>query len=266
MLDPQEWFLNIDYGSKLAGPGNTSLAEARNRVEQMLKEVLPGVTDIKIEVAGSPQKPQISLQFLLHGTWVKLRDMSLGYQTLVVWLTDLARKLYVRYPDSQNPLAEPAIVLIDEIDLHLHPRWQRELLATLSKIFPNTQFIATAHSPLVVQAAGDEGANVVLLRREGDQTVVVKNLPDIQHWRLEQILSSELFDATPSLSPQTEADLRRRNELLLKKPLSAKDKAELERLNAEMTAAPIGTTAPERRAEDLLARLARNLNQADLLQ
>lgn len=266
LLDPQEWFLNIDYGSKLAGPKNTSLAEARDRVERMLIDVLPGVTKLQIANAGTPQKPQISLQFLLYDTWVKLRDMSLGYQTLVVWLTDLASKLYVRYPESENPLAEPAIVLIDEIDLHLHPRWQRELLASLSKIFPNTQFIATAHSPLVVQAAGDAGANVVLLRREGDQTVVVKDLPDVHRWRLEQILSSELFDDTSPLSPQTDADLTRRNELLLKKRLTAKEKAELERLSADLTTQPVGTTAPERRAEDLLAKLARNMGQADVLK
>ncbi|MDQ2770182.1 MAG: AAA family ATPase, partial [Bacteroidota bacterium] len=234
--------------------------KARTLVEEMLKTVLPGVTELRIASTGTPQKPQISLQFLLFGTWVRLRDMSLGYQTLVVWLTDFASKLFIRYPDSPNPLKEPAIVLIDEIDLHLHPEWQRKLIGFLSGIFKNTQFIATAHSPLVVQAAGDEGANVVLLRREGDQTVVVPDLPDVRRWRIEQILSSELFEDTSPLSPQTEADLKLRNELLLKKRPTAKDKAELERLNALFGDQPVGTTRPERRAEDLLARLSRNLN------
>ena len=226
----------------------------------MLKTVLPGVKELRIASTGTPQKPQISLQFLLFDTWVRLRDMSLGYQTLVVWLTDFASKLFIRYPDSPNPLEEPAIVLIDEIDLHLHPEWQRKLIGFLSGIFKNTQFIATAHSPLVVQAAGDANANIVLLRREGDQTVVVKDLPDVQRWRIEQILSSELFEDTSPLSPQTEADLKLRNELLLKKRPSVKDKAELERLNALFDDQPVGITRPERRAEDLLARLSRNLN------
>ncbi|AMR29090.1 hypothetical protein A0257_19650 [Hymenobacter psoromatis] len=212
---------------------------------------------------GSPRQ---GVRFKTPYGWVRLRDMSLGYQTLVVWLTDFADKLFVRYPDSKNPLEEPAIVLIDEIDLHLHPSWQRKLLKSLSEIFINTQFIATAHSPLVVQAAGDAGANVVLLRREGDQTVVVPDLPDVHRWRIEQILSSELFDDTSPLSPQTEADLKRRNELLLKKRLTAKDKAELAQLDAALTTQPIGTNAPERRAEDLLAQLARNLGKADVLQ
>jgi hypothetical protein len=198
--------------------------------------------------------------------WVRLRDMSLGYQTLVVWLTDLADKLFVRYPNSKNPLEEPAIVLIDEIDLHLHPSWQRKLLKSLSEIFKNTQFIATAHSPLVVQAAGDVDANVVLLRREGDQTVVVTDLPDVRRWRVEQILNSELFDDTPPVSPQTEADLARRNELLLKKRLTKAEKAELEQLEQVVAAQPVGNTGPERQAEDLLARLARNLGPEGLLK
>ena len=76
----------------------------------MLIMVLPGVTELRIASTGTPQKPQISLQFLLFNTWVRLRDMSLGYQTLVVWLTDFASKLFIRYPDSPNPLEEPAIV------------------------------------------------------------------------------------------------------------------------------------------------------------
>ncbi|WP_305010569.1 AAA family ATPase [Hymenobacter mellowenesis] len=234
----------------------------------MLKTVLPGVTELRIASTGTPQKPQISLQFLLFNTWVRLRDMSLGYQTLVVWLTDFASKLFIRYPDSPNPLEEPAIVLIDEIDLHLHPSWQRKLIGFLSGIFKNTQFIATAHSPLVVQAAGDEEANIVLLKREDDQTKVYqgRDLPDVRHWRLEQILSSELFDNTPPLSPETETDLTRRNELLLKNKLTAKEKAELDHLTDALTAPPIGTTAPERRAEDLLAQLARNLGKADILE
>ncbi len=261
LLDPQEWFLNVDYGSKLAGEQGKQLSEARDRVEKMLIQVLPGVTKLQIIAAGTPQKPQISLQFLLHDTWVKLRDLSLGYQTLVVWLTDLASKLYVRYPESENPLAEPAIVLIDEIDLHLHPRWQRELLASLSKIFPNTQFIATAHSPLVVQAAGDEGANVVLLRREGDQTVVVTDVEDVRGWRVDQILTSSFFNLETGRSVKTEEKLARQAKLLNKTRLTAKERQELETLTLELEGQPMGSTGVKAKQEEaeLLRQIAERL-------
>jgi predicted ATP-binding protein involved in virulence len=262
LLNPEEWFLNIDYSSKLAGAANTQLADARNQVEKMLIDVLPGVTEIKIAAAGTPQKPQISLQFLLHGTWVRLRDMSLGYQTLVVWLTDLASKLYIRYPDSPNPLAEPAIVLIDEIDLHLHPKWQRELLSMLGNIFPETQFIATAHSPLVVLAAGDEQANVVLLRREGDETKVYENPVDVRGWRVDQILTSVFFNLETARSIETEKKMTRQANLLNKEKLSAKERRELDALTLELEGQPMGSVGGEAEEAEILRELLARLNQA----
>ncbi len=103
--------------------------------------------------------------------WVSLRDLSLGYQTLIAWMVDLAHRLFERYPDCDNPLEQPAIVLVDEIDLHLHPKWQRTVISRLTRIFKQTQFIVTAHSPLIVQSAPKD-ANIVLLKREGDQVVI----------------------------------------------------------------------------------------------
>ena len=263
LLNPEEWFLNIDYGSKLAGENAGQLDKARNLVEKMLKDVLLGVTELRIASTGTPQKPQINLEFLLFDTWVRLRDMSLGYQTLVVWLTDFANQLFIRYPDSDNPLEEPAIVLIDEIDLHLHPSWQRKLIGFLSDIFKNTQFIATAHSPLVVQAAGDAGANVVLLKREGDQTVVQQNLEDVRGWRLDQILTSELFGLDTARSLETERKLQRRAELLSKPKQTAAEKKELAKLTQDLDAEPLGETPSEREVNAVLQELRQRLLKKD---
>jgi len=268
LLNPEEWFLFADY--RMAKDQDPLTTQNFNLIKAALLKVMEEgeVTDLEVIAPSLPGRgsPRQGVRFKTPYGWVRLRDMSLGYQTLVVWLTDLADKLFVRYPDSKNPLAEPAIVLIDEIDLHLHPSWQRKLLKSLSEIFINTQFIATAHSPLVVQAAGDVEANVVVLRREGDQTVVVQDLPDVRRWRVEQILNSELFDDTSPLSPQTESDLTRRNELLLKKRLTKAEKAELAELEEAVATQPTGTSRPERQAEDLLARLARNLGPKGILQ
>jgi energy-coupling factor transporter ATP-binding protein EcfA2 len=267
LLNPEEWFLFADY--RMAKDKDPLTTQNFHLIKAALLKIMEEgeVTDLDVApVQSNGGSPRQGVRFKTPYGWVRLRDMSLGYQTLVVWLTDLADKLFVRYPDSKNPLEEPAIVLIDEIDLHLHPSWQRKLLKSLSEIFKNTQFIATAHSPLVVQAAGDMDANVVLLRREGDQTVVVPDLPDVRRWRVEQILNSELFDDTPPLSPQTEADLARRNELMLKKRLTKAEKAALAQLEQVVAAQPVGSTGPERQAEDLLARLARNLGPEGLLK
>ena len=229
----------------------------------MLLTVLPEIEAIRITSNGTPQKIQLALEFLSPYGWVRLRDMSLGYQTLVVWLTDFASKLFMRYPDSPNPLEEPAIVLIDEIDLHLHPSWQRKLLGFLSGIFKNTQFIATAHSPLVVQAAGDQGANVVLLRREGDQTIVHQNPEDVRGWRLDQILTSELFGLETARSLQTEAKLERRAELLTKTKRTASETKELKKLTEELNAEPLGETPSERDVNAVLQELRQRLQPKD---
>ena len=256
LLNPEEWFLQMEYSSlkqdKQAG-------KALEQVRQVLLQVLPDVTDIRI----ASKKHQQYLELETPYGWVRLRDMSLGYQTLVVWLTDFASKLFIRYPDSPNPLEEPAIVLIDEIDLHLHPSWQRKLLGFLSGIFKNTQFIATAHSPLVVQAAGDQGANVVLLRREGDQTIVHQNPEDVRGWRLDQILTSELFGLETARSLQTEAKLERRAELLTKTKRTASETKELKKLTEELNAEPLGETPSERDVNAVLQELRQRLQPKD---
>lgn len=263
LLNPEEWFMQMEY-SFLRKGGAKNAAMSIETVRQALLDILLDVDDIAIRNTETNQ-PQLEL--LSPYGWVRLRDMSLGYQTLVVWLTDFASKLFIRYPDSPNPLEMPAIVLIDEIDLHLHPSWQRKLIGFLSGIFKNTQFIATAHSPLVVQAAGDAKANVVLLKREGDQTIVYQgaDLPDVHRWRVDQILSSELFDETPARSPETEQQVERRDALLAKRRLSAKEKVELAQLNEALGTQPVGSGAGERQAADVLRELARKLGKQELL-
>lgn len=59
-------------------------------------------------------------------------------------------------PDSQNPLEEDAVILIDELDLHLHPKWQKEIVDDLKRTFPNCQFIVSTHSPFVIQSLNAE--------------------------------------------------------------------------------------------------------------
>jgi predicted ATP-binding protein involved in virulence len=63
---------------------------------------------------------------------------------------DIARRLAIMNPDSNNPLSGDGIILIDEVDMHLHPQWQRSLIERLTSTFPNCQFILSTHSPLVI--------------------------------------------------------------------------------------------------------------------
>ncbi len=84
-----------------------------------------------------------------------IMQLSDGYKTLLSLIIDLSSRMALANPQMKNPLDAPAIVLIDEIDLHLHPEWQRRVVGDLLSAFPNTQFILTTHSPYIVESVNN---------------------------------------------------------------------------------------------------------------
>ncbi|MDQ2687963.1 MAG: AAA family ATPase [Armatimonadota bacterium] len=254
LINAEEWLLQADYAaSRAKNDSDTGAAKRRDQVKDVLIGLLPDVTDIHIcdsgETIGAPP-----VEFQTPYGWVTLGSLSLGYRTLITWMVDLASRLFDRYPNSPNPLAEPAVVLVDEIDLHLHPKWQRELMGFLTERFPNTQFIATAHSPLVVQAAQD--ANIVLLRREGDHVVIDNDVERIQNWRVDQILTSELFGLDSARPPQLDGSMAEREKILAKPRLTKADERRLKALEAQIGRLPTGETPEDIQAMDIIRRAA----------
>jgi len=81
---------------------------------------------------------------------VKLSQLSSGEKMILFLVTDIARRLLLLNDESIDALEKTGIVLIDEIEMHLHPKWQREIVPALKSVFPNIQFIATTHSPQVL--------------------------------------------------------------------------------------------------------------------
>ena len=201
LYDAEEILLNLDYRAvKTSDKRNQKRLQ---QVKQILATILPGIQEKNInilgpKVLGHPDEPS-GVRFKTPYGWVPLSGLSLGYQTTLAWTVDLAYRLYKHYPNSSNPLAEPAIVLVDEIDLHLHPRWQRQIVDDLGSHFRKTQFIATTHSHLIVQAAAS--ANLAVLQQRAGQ-VVIKNQPRfVEAWRPDQILTSALFGVSSARSP-----------------------------------------------------------------
>jgi hypothetical protein len=114
----------------------------------------------------------------LNGEEFDVQQLSDGYQTMIGLTLDLCSRFATANPQLSNPLEAEAIVLIDEVDLHLHPRWQMRVVQDLLRTFSNTQFILTTHSPVVL-----EGVNTMLKRATLAPTA--GQLPDA----LEQIVS-----------------------------------------------------------------------------
>jgi predicted ATP-binding protein involved in virulence len=254
LVDVEEWFLQADYARR-----TVSAAESRfHKVKETLLQLLKEVDDLRI-VGLDQAPPQPAVEVHTPYGWVRPHQLSLGHRTLLAWVIDLAHQLFARYPTSENPLAEPVVVLVDEIDLHLHPRWQRSLMAYLGDHFPGAQFIVTAHSPLVVQAVPDANL-VVVAREEGADHVTIHNDPEaVRGWRVDQILTSDLFGLESARPPAQTQALERRRQLLRNDHRSEAEEAELERLERQIEQMPQGENAEDIEAWELVHRFAEQL-------
>ena len=238
LIDAESWITNLDHNYLRGDP------TAKNRLEMaknLLIAVLPDVIDVRISSPRNSRESPI-LEFETSFGWMSLDRLSLGYRSMISWMVDFMAHMVDAYPDSEDPLAEPAICLIDEIDLHLHPKWQREIVDYLSERFPRTQFIVTAHSPLVVQSATQ--ANIVLLRQpEGkDWVEIINDPPDVRNWRLDQILTSDLFGLPSARPKELDEPLAERDQILKKKAITKKDRDRLVELDAIIEKTPGGET------------------------
>ncbi|MGZ8250223.1 AAA family ATPase, partial [Methylomagnum sp.] len=157
---------------------------------QIEKEVLSEGADIKSIVSNYtqdshllsvrnaiqsflPEFKSLSIRLLPSEMWVekygveiRFDQLSDGEKCLIALIGDLARRLAIANPNRENPLEGEGIVLIDEIDLHIHPAWQRTILANLTRTFPNCQFVVSTHSPQVLGEA--EPRQIRLLTQDED--------------------------------------------------------------------------------------------------
>jgi hypothetical protein len=178
---------------------------------------------------------------------VKLQDLSDGYRSMLALGIDLLRWLIEAFPESKNPMNEPGVVLIDELDTHLHPQWQRYIGYWLREKFPKLQFIIATHSPFLAQVAdvdehglishnenmGQISGNIILEERDDGVGVHAYSEP-VADLRIDQLLLSPLFDVLIT-SPKTEARIKEHEALYVKKvnqqSLSKEEEARYEQLD-----------------------------------
>lgn len=174
LINAEEWLLRMDY---LASRQPEASKDEFQHTRELLTRILPDVDDLRVAGLSTDGRrtPKPFVEAHTPYGWVPMRELGLGYQTLIAWMTDLIYRLYETGRGSDDPLSQPAVVLVDEIDLHLHPLLQRDLLPYLSEHLPNVQFIVTTHSPLVAVQSADD-ANIIHLRREGDHVVIDQTL------------------------------------------------------------------------------------------
>ena len=259
LVNAEEWLLGMDYAASRESEVKSFAAHRKKQIIEILTQILPGVADVRFT---TPTKEALVPQVEFNTTfgWKGIHQLSLGYKTMVAWIVDVAARMFERYPDSETPLAEPLVILVDEIDLHLHPKWQRKIFDFLSEKFPKAQFIVTAHSPLVVQSAPKD-ANIIVLRQTEDENgnayVKIDNdVESVRNWRLDQIMTSDLFGIESARNPEIEKNLERRTLLLQKDTLNTGEQEELEKLNQMADALPTADTPADIEAMEIIRKAA----------
>lgn len=239
---------------------NVALTEALEWLRQLRFEALEGKNaDFLSQLQTFINQPD----FLPHGTQLEevssagvffrdanaqrigIDDLSDGFRSVLSLTFELLRQLRSRYPHAtlfaadgtgRLHVAVPGVVLIDEIDAHLHPIWQKRIGYWLTKHFPQAQFFVTTHSPLVCQAA--ESGTVFRLPPPGQEAdtggmVQGTDLKRLVYGNILEAYSTEVFGlvATQSATGQQKSEeLASLNQKALNKPLSKREEAERDEL------------------------------------
>ncbi|MBW4680940.1 MAG: AAA family ATPase [Microcoleus vaginatus WJT46-NPBG5] len=135
-------------------------------VRQAIYSLMPNFSNLRVR--RSPLRMTVEKQtqeFILN-------QLSDGEKCLLAMVGDLARRLAIANPNLENPLEGAGVVLIDEIELHLHPEWQRKIMPALTRTFPNCQFIVTTHSPQVLSQVKPE--SIFILERTEEGKIITK--------------------------------------------------------------------------------------------
>ena len=254
----KNWILDLDHLIKSGGKEAARYQQLLDNFFEVIGRLTPGV-DIKLDKIDVSRKRVL---VKTHDGVVPLEYVSQGTSSLIGWIGVLLRRLDDMYGKQQeihgeqyDGLKQHALVLIDEVDAHMHPEWQQIIAPAIRELFPNLQIMATTHSPLIVPSLNPD--EIIRLQRSKDGKAINVAVPnyDVQDYRADQILTSPLFGLESSLAPDKLKKIKRYTELAAMDKWSAPQKKELELLAYELG---IKLSSQHERAE---ARAAYNLIQ-----
>ena len=166
-----QWFYameNEELRAQRQQPFSGNGLKELDTVRSAITAMMPGVTQPRIKFR--PLRFVVTVESERgEPEELSLDQLSGGYRIMLALAADLARRMAQGNPHLDAPLTSEAIVLIDEVELHLHPSWQQRVLMDLMRTFPNTQFIVSTHSPQVLTTV--EPQRIVELAREAGRVV-----------------------------------------------------------------------------------------------
>jgi predicted pyridoxine 5'-phosphate oxidase superfamily flavin-nucleotide-binding protein len=178
--------------------------DRHSQVVQLLNELLAPQAGL------NPEPLDGEYLFRIGGTDVPLQALSDGYRAYVGWIADLLYHVCMGAPGGLKLVENRGVVLVDEVDLHLHPEWQQRVIPTLARVFPRLQFVFTSHSPLLVGTV--YGSNVFVLdTQETDgirQSLLRPSEEETYGLSADQILTSGNFGLASARNPEFTSHLQ----------------------------------------------------------
>jgi len=192
-----QWFRNLEDVENEERRDNPKYRNHQlEAVRQAIYSILLGFSNLRVR--RSPLRMTVTKQ----DQELIINQLSDGEKCLLAMVGDLARRLAIANPSIPDPLQGSGVVLIDEIELHLHPKWQREIIPALTRTFPNCQFIVTTHSPQVISQVKPEGIYILERTDEG----IVARRPESSYGRDTNRILEDLMD-TPERPQEIKENL-----------------------------------------------------------
>ncbi|HEX3240740.1 MAG TPA: AAA family ATPase [Solirubrobacterales bacterium] len=223
-----QWVLNTAVRAEGGPRARRASRRVLDTFFSIADDLTPGVDFKFAEVDHETWRVMVATEDGLIG----LDQLSRGMTAMFSWVGVLMQRLFSIYGDDFQPDEARALILVDEVDLHLHPEWQRLVLPVLRRHFPHLQLIVSTHSPLVV--GSDPDARLVHLQRTEQGITSSVLAEDFEGWRSDQILTGPAFHLSTTRAKLTEAKMEEYTNLLSRKELSPEECERVEVLAAEL--------------------------------
>jgi hypothetical protein len=265
--DFKQWLVNT---LDLASRGIPRALMMKDLLDNIIRELVPGQFQslapldsnwtIKVRRPSTNDEP---------GEEIPLEDISQGMSSIFNWVGVLVQRLHDFYPDSPRPASEAAVVLVDEIDVHLHPDWQRRLVTLTRRFFPKTQVIATSHSALLAGAL--RGPELCILDRDPASNRV-RRLPikiDLFGRNSRDILTSVVFGMQTDRNTDAEQKIHDYFRLYEQLDRTDTEQTKMEKLERDLQAIGFGEAqlspgpelSPETISDDQLSLLQKRMGR-----
>lgn len=197
------WVANQDFRRlKAKELGHQDRAEQLERSIRDIERVVSEIIGEQFSFVASDEDHNVRVR--RNGANIQIGLLPDGLKSIVSWIADLLMRLdRIPWVDNTPPMQRPFLLLLDEVDIHLHPSWQRKVLPIVQRIFPKAQIIASTHSPFVVASAQD--ASIIALKLEDGVSSVESVSPGQVGVSYSAVLRS-IFGIESQFDVETERD------------------------------------------------------------